>query len=481
MNCRIIEPKIRSSALRDESGIALVMVLLVAVLMFGFAFALSTNSMFEADIAANHERETSSFYAAQTGLERAIYTFQNSYVVNTIPADGAMIFNQVGVQSPSGNPPCDYTVTVNSVNAPAGAPYFPFPILYTITSTGRSVPANENIQPSITVLTQTVSVSPQTLANYTLFYDQFADVVSFQSTFVLNGRLAINATGSTRFSSGTTINGDLYCAGTIARTGGYSVPTVSGTISENKGRIDFPTTINPFSAGASTNYSFTGTTRLLFNADGTVTIHNNGLSGSPQTVALPSNGIIAVNGDAVVEGTIHGRCTITSTDDILINGNVRYADTSPGSTDALATVANGDILLNKQMYTGVTGSTLRDFEAHWANAYVADSITGGTWSGTAPTDVYIDATLVSLNGSSPTVVAYSSRPPGNLYIYGNSIAKKASVTVSMNANQTAPAHGLNEIYNENRKLYLSPPPGFPALTTLTPTFQTFREIRSPIR
>jgi hypothetical protein len=197
-------------------------------------------------------------------------------------------------------------------------------------------------------------------------------------------------------------------------------------------------------------------------------------------MALPSNGIIAVTGDAVVEGTIHGRCTVAATDDILINGNVRNSDASSSSSDLLATVAYGDILLNKQMYTGVTGSTLTSFEAHWANSYTADSMTGGTWSGTAPTDVYIDATLISLNGSSPTIVSYSSRPPGNLYIYGNSIAKKASVTVAMNSSQTAPAHGLNEIYNENRKLSLSPPPGFPTLTTLTPTFLTFREIRTPL-
>ena len=73
---------------------------------------------------------------------------------------------------------------------------------------------------------------------------------------------------------------------------------------------------------------------------------------------------------------------------------------------------------------------------------MASSISGGTWGSALPADVYIDATLISLTGSSPTVINPLGRPPGQLYIYGNSVSKIASVTLQMSGNTVA--HGLNE-------------------------------------
>ena len=76
-----------------------------------------------------------------------------------------------------------------------------------------------------------------------------------------------------------------------------------------------------------------------------------------------------------------------------------------------------------------------------------------------PGDFHIDGTFVSLTGSSPTVIDPGGRAPGNLYVYGNSIANIASVTVSMDGDSIAA--GLNEMYTQNKKLDLLPPPGFP--------------------
>jgi cytoskeletal protein CcmA (bactofilin family) len=206
---------------------------------------------------------------------------------------------------------------------------------------------------------------------------------------------------------------------------------------------------------------------------------------------LPSNGIISVNGDAVVEGTVHGRCTVTATGSALINGDIQYSDHTPSSTDTFALVAQNDVIEPQYYYTGVTGPTLEGFATLWNGGHwQADGITGGTWGSEIrisnptgaqlPGDLHIDGTLVSLMGSSPCVINPGGRAPGNLYVYGNSIANIASVTVYM-AGDTAIAAGLNEMYTQNKKLDLLPPPGFPLSTKLLPVFFAFREVRTAIR
>ena len=473
---------------RDQSGVALVMVLLVTAILLGIGLALSTNSMLELDIASNHQRQAVAWYAAEMGLEQGINGFRTNYTTGNLPADGTVVFNQQPVSYPGLNQNGDYTVTLARRDSPASSsPIAPYPVFYTITSAGRFLPSNPNVQPSSVTLTQTLAVSPQTLANWTLFYNTFAFDLAFQSTFTLAGRLCVNDPHGVNVYLGTTINGDFYSAGPINRNPPYGLPTVSGNITENGGQISFPQTITPFSSGATNAYTFNDTTRLIFQSNGTVIVHNNNLAGSPVTMNLPANGIIAVNGDAVVEGTVHGRCTVTATGSALINGGIQYSDHSPSSTDTLAVVAQLDVLEPEYQYTGVTGSTLQGFAAVWNGGHwEADSVTGGTWGAqnviSNPTgnqlrgDFHVDGTLISLTGSSPTVINPVGRPAGNFYVYGNSIANIASVTVYMNGNSIA--SGLNEMYSQNKKLDLLPPPGFPLSTQVLATFFAFREVRT---
>ena len=480
--CHLVDTMAARS--RDESGVALVMVLLVAALLLGIGLALSTNSMLELDIASNHQRQTVAWYAAEMGLEQGINGFRTNYTTTDLPADGTVQFNQQPVSYPGLNQAGDYTVTLARRDSPASSPISPYPIFYTITSVGRFVPSNQSVQPSSVTLTQTLAVSPQTLANWTLFYNQFGFDLAFQSTFTLAGRLAVNDLGGVNVWAGTTVNGDFYSAGPIRGT-----PTVSGNLTANGGQINFPQTITPFASGATSAYTFDGTTRLIFQSDGTVVVHNNGLAGSPVTMHLPANGIIAVNGDAVVEGTVHGRCTVTATGSALINGGIQYSDHTASSTDTLAVVAQLDVIEPEYYYTGVTGPTLQGFAAAWSCPWEADGMIGGTWGSqiriSNPTgnqlagDFSIDGTFVSLTGSSPTVINPGGRPGGNFYVYGGNVSNIASVTVYMNGDSIAA--GLNEMYSQNKKLDLLPPPGFPLSTQLMPTFFAFREVRTTIK
>jgi hypothetical protein len=212
---------------------------------------------------------------------------------------------------------------------------------------------------------------------------------------------------------------------------------------------------------------------MIFNADGTVRVYNSGIPGGTQVYSMPPNGLMAVTGgDVVVEGTVKGRVTVTGDDDILINGDVRYADQSTGSWDTLALVAQSDIIIPTNYYTGT--SSLPSFEPSWnGSRTVAASITGGVWGAANTSDVRIDATMVALSGSSPSVINPNNRLLRQLYIYGNSIGKIASATIN-----SALTRGLNENYTHNTKLDILPPPGFQQLQPLTPTFMTFREVRT---
>jgi hypothetical protein len=153
-------------------------------------------------------------------------------------------------------------------------------------------------------------------------------------------------------------------------------------------------------------------------------------------------------------------------------------------------VAQLDVIEPQYYYTGTTGASLKPFAASWNSGHwQANGITGGTWGSEIrianptgqqmPGDFYIDGTIVSLTGSSPTVINPQGRARGNLYINGGSIANIASVTVYMNGNSISA--GLNEMYTHDKKHDLLPPPGFPLSTKLLPTFFAFREVRTAIR
>ena len=474
--------KLKCFGLKDESGVALLMVLLVSLLLLGTGLSLSVNSMFEVEVASNHERELLAFYAAQTGLERAADAFRNSYTTANLPGDGAALYTDTAVSYRGSTVTSNYSVSVARRNAPASFFMAPYPIHYTITAIGRLVPANTAARVSSATLTQTVSVSPRTLVNFALFYDTFPRTLFFSDFFKLTGRLAVNDLAGVAVTPATKINGDFYAAGAIR--GGP--PVVSGNVTQNGGQIPFPTTVSSFTS-ASPPYTFTGPTRIIFLPDGNVTFHNSLIPGGTKTVAMPSDGMISVtgaagDGDVVVEGTVNGRATVTATSDILINGNLRYANQTSGSWDTLALVATGDVIVPKFQYDNTNPPVA--FAATYAAAGdQITGVTGGSFGSTPipPTgeNLYIDATLVSLTGSSNGVVDPTNRPKASFNLYGNTIGKKAVGTMR-NAGRLH-LNGLNMQINENKKLDLVPPPGFPQDNRILPTFFTFREVRSHLQ
>ena len=340
-----------------------------------------------------------------------------------------MQFNRQPVSYPGLNQAGDYTVTLARRDSPASSPIYTLPYLL----------HDHECRPFRPVEPKRSAIERNPHANARRVPSNIGqlDAVLQSIRFRFGVSVHVHACGPTcRERSGRSQRlgrHNRQWRFLFRRPNQWELPRFRETLLQNGGQINFPQTISPFSSGATNAYKFDGTTRLIFQSDGTVIVHNNSLAGSPVTMNLPANGIIAVNGDAVVEGTVHGRCTVTATGSALINGGIQYSDHTPSSTDTLAVVAQLDVIEPEYYYTGVTGPTLQGFAAAWSCHWEADGMIGGTWGSQIrisnptgnqlPGDFHIDGTLVSLTGSSPTVIDPGGRPPGNFYVYGNSICE----------------------------------------------------------
>jgi len=102
------------------------------------------------------------------------------------------------------------------------------------------------------------------------------------------------------------------------------------------------------------DYYITGDAKVVFNADGTVTIT---VGTTPRTLPMPSNGAIFVEGTATVSGTVHGQCSVGASK-IDIGGNIVYV-TPPrtdrnvpisANPDLLGLISHGDITITKSTF-----------------------------------------------------------------------------------------------------------------------------------
>jgi len=173
---------------------------------------------------------------------------------------------------------------------------------------------------------------------------------------------------------------------------------------------------------------------IRFNADGTMTYRQKKSSwGSWQTRALPGNGVIYVEGDAMVYGTLKGQVTLAVQQDksIQIPGDLRYSKDpgDPECTDMLGLVAGQGVVVTK---TSPEGANLT-----------------------------IHAAIMAL-GTHFTVQDYATIPKmGTLTVYGGIIQKNRGPvgTFSSATGQIVTGYTKNYIYDTRLKNRC--PPYFP--------------------
>ena len=290
-------------------------------------------------------------------------------------------------------------------------------------------------------------------ANLTDYYRVVNDDIGFAALTTTNGQVYAN--GSIDHNGTATAN--LYATGSIS---GPDRGLLNGAQKfPNSPPIDFSKFLASLSdvknAADNGGYHLSGSVaawKIVFTSDGYFTYspcsqsgsyivesRTPSCSGSGTRVPVPSNGAIYTDHTAIVSGTVHGRVTIASFNNVDISGNISYV--TPGQ-DVLGLIANNGVYITKWAAPDVT----------WTAAVLAET---GTWQACK------NSSATSLSGCTSGTATH-----GTLIFTGSSTTANGG-----DFGEFTEEHTFN--YDKNLE-YLSPP-FFPSLTD-TYTTLVFREV-----
>ena len=137
-----------------------------------------------------------------------------------------------------------------------------------------------------------------------------------------------------------------------------------------------------------------------------------------------------------VHGTLDGRVTIASEDDIMITDHIRYANTSSTSDDALGLISKDDV---------------------WVTTAAPDNL-----------DVYAAILAAgqyeSDRGSFGVLEYYSGSPRGDLHVYG-SIVQDQRGAVGTFSETSGPVSGYTKQYTFDSRFSAVAPPYYPTVNS----------------
>ena len=160
-------------------------------------------------------------------------------------------------------------------------------------------------------------------------------------------------------------------------------------------------------------------------------------------------------GDAIVQGTVNSPMTIGSANNIVIDGNICYADTVSGgqlhggcpaapSTDVLGLVADNYVEINHPVDSG--GNNVSPARRPSARARSTCDLS----------NPYIDAVILALNHSFLVNNYNTGNPLGTINIYGTIDQDWRGPVGTFNGGGIASGYAKNYQYDP-RLVYLSPP------------------------
>ena len=226
-------------------------------------------------------------------------------------------------------------------------------------------------------------------------------------------------------------------------------------------------------------YYYTGLTRIMLNSNGTITVRNANISPQTQTLPLPGNGVIYVDGgasstlfdpnagDVYISGTLKGRLTVGAANDIFItdyNPVKDYLDSST-HTDGLT---YADTTLSLEPLTGVVtpgGSGMNDMLGLQAFNNV-NILTKGWFNDintiSASGDINIYSAVMAINGSFRNFnyqTNPSQNPSGKIILRGSlSQKKRGAVGHAARHHSGTLFYGYIKNYaHDPRMMYESPP------------------------
>jgi hypothetical protein len=410
--------------IQREEGIAMVLVVLIGAMVTLLSIVLIDAVQRESDRSAHHVVSGGSFQAAEAGIDdyvtklvddRGYYLHYLHPAESTRQEPGGTNVSAGGTQTawtygtswtyPNGKDAWralpngyEYNLRVYPPSIAAGTQY------------ARVVAAGRKQGSTTDVRVLETYIRPSSLADY---YRVVDGDVSWGSGATTDGKIYAN--GDVDHDGIAT--GDIFAedqiSGSVSMQNGaqrYDVDSNPDIRSKIKNPIDFTSFLASFTdiesasqlpGGIYRNDTSWDSWRFTFNAGGTVGVQGCDQTsgnhvgdvlptcGATTTLPVPANGAIYTVQDAIVQGTVKGRVTIASNDDIIVAGNISYVN---GTQDVLGLVAKNDVWVAKYVP-----------DSHdWRAGVIAQSGTWQSrpWSGTNKTIMTFHGMAATADGGS---------------------------------------------------------------------------------
>ena len=309
------------------------------------------------------------------------------------------------------------------------------------------------------------------------------DDIVFANNDVIKGPFHTNdnflACGSPTFGRNANDNVEVSDpAGFSAGCGGTATPNFLGTYTKGTPTLQMPPTNASIKDVALPAYRFSGKTRIQLNSSGTMNVWNAAAGLSNTSMAYPTNGVIYVdgtcsnvydivqdyndpscNGDVYVKGTYNKSLTIAAKRDVIAVGNI----VKQGNV-VLGLIGDGFV----RVYHPVTPYP-RTTQGSCTNNSGTTGSAANVWNIPGPTNVSIDAAIMSVQHSFIVDNYYCGAPLGTLTING---AIAQSLRGPVGTGGTTIATGYVKNYNYDDRFKVVNPPYF-----LDPVNSAWRLVR----
>lgn len=417
----------------NKGGLILIVVYLIISVLLSFSAIFIIRTINEKNNATWQKNITLAFYLAESGLDAGL----NWLRAQGNPPSRMDTFNPLGgAQNLDGG---TYEISIDpDNNNDRGDPT----MRYKITSIGRV---------GDVIYTLVNEVQTDTFARYVYFTDSEryrfgrfllpvwfigGDIIEgptqsnsnfyMKNNPVFNGAVKSAEDFITFYNKGSPINS------TQASNSPIDVPDFQQGLDLGVEPIDMPSrSLDLRVAAVQGGLRFSGPTTVVLNADGTMNVTNRLQGWVNQSMALPDNGALFVEGgNLTVSGVLNGRLSMGSNRDVVIINNVTYADdprTNPNSDDVLALIAERDVVISQS----------------------------------APNDIEVDASIMALGNSFIVENWWQGPAKGTLAAYGGIIQRQRGPVGTFNPSTGQRASGYSKDYSYDPRLPTSPPPFYP--------------------
>lgn len=416
--------------LRNNSGVALVIVFLVTAILLAYSTAFVGISIYQSTSTDRYRRRIEAFNLAESGLDHAIFWLR----AQGAPLVGNRTDPWGGVQAPlTGG---TYTVTITDLGTVGGSTNTR---RYRVTSTGTF----NNIT---RVLTNLVQVD--NYARYIWFTDQETyngTTVWFWTEDHLNGPTHTNShfniyrnpvfEGEVRsvddyiryYNNGSPVNKSEL------NNPPYDMPVFMEGVDFGVEPSTMPSqALNLRAAASSTNGLWLrGNSTVVLNSNGTMNVTNSRKGWTNHNMPLPANGALFVNGgNLTISGTLNGRLTVGASQDVIVPNSLTYADdprVNPASDDVMGIISEQDVVIDDN----------------------------------APTNMEIDACIMALETSFILEDYWSGPAKGTLTVHGGIIQDERGPVGTFNGSTGQKLSGYSKDYTYDSRLLTTPPPFIP--------------------